>query len=342
MKILHVLLSRGFAGSERSTAESCNAQCPQHEVVLAVRRDHRKAGASVVDHLDPRVRVVELPRHLLTQWRLARLVREFEPDVIHCHLRRGTRLVSRIDTRAVKVSTLHIGFNGRHFHGMDGIVCNARWQVSQVPGDFKGLVHKANNSLIPQRRLDPGQVAALRASVGAGPGDFLVGGVGRLSAVKGWDTLIDAVRALPQLTHLRLVIFGQGRDEAALKQRTGGDARITLPGFRPDVKDLYQAFDVFVCPSRFEPLPRVMLEAMDAGTPVIASDADGCRELVEDYGGDLFPIADVAALAALLTEHAGHPRGRTAIDLTAHHVAEANAANEAFYQRLLARRDGGG
>lgn len=342
MKILHVLLSRGFAGSERSTAESCNAQCVQHEVILAVRRDHRKAGASVVDHLDPHVRVVELPPHVLTQWCLTSLVSELAPDVIHCHLRRGTRLVSRIGTRAVKVSTLHIGFNGRHFHRMDGIVCNARWQVREVPGDFRGLVHKANNSLIPHQRLDADKVAALRASVGAAPGDFLVGGVGRLSHVKGWDTLIDGVRALPQLAQLKLVIFGQGRDEAELKRRADGDARITLPGFRPDVKDMYQAFDVFVCPSRFEPLPRVMLEAMDASTPVIASGADGCRELIEDYGGDLFPIGDVAALTALLADHAAHPRGRTAIDLTVHHVAAANAANEAFYQRLLARRDGGG
>jgi glycosyltransferase involved in cell wall biosynthesis len=340
VKILHVLLSRGFAGSERSTAESCNEQCKRHEVVLAIRGDHRRGDASIVDHLDPRVRVVELPRHLLTQWRLGVLVRRFGPDVIHCHLRRATRLVSRIATQAVKVSTLHIGFNGRHFHGMDGIICNARWQVKQLPADYRGLVHKANNSLAPQGRLDAKRIEALRASLGAAPGDLLVGGVGRLSTVKGWDTLIDAVRLLPHLSRLKVVIFGQGSDEAALKARADGDARITLAGFRHDVKDIYGAFDVVVCPSRFEPLPRVILEAMDAGTPVIASDADGCRELIEDYGGDLFPIGQAAALAALLEDHAARPRGRTAIDLTAHHIDVANEANEAFYERLLARRDG--
>jgi glycosyltransferase involved in cell wall biosynthesis len=339
LKILHVVLSRGFAGSERSTAESCNEQCQRHDVTLALRRDHRKAGASIVDHLDPRVHVVLLPRRLLTQWRLARLVRQLVPDVIHCHLRRATRLVSRIATRAVKVTTLHIGVNGPHFGAMDGIICNARWQLREVPAGFRGLVHKANNSLVPQPRLAPDRVAALRAELGAAPGDFLIGGVGRLAAVKGWDTLIDAVRSLPPQPALRVVILGQGSDAAALRQRAAADPRIALPGFRRDVKDLYQAFDVFVCPSRFEPLPRVMLEAMDAGTPVIASDADGCRELVEDYGGDIFPVGDVAALAALLAEHARAPRGRTRIDLSAHHVPAANAASEAFYQRLLDRRD---
>jgi len=38
MRIMHVLLSQGFAGSERSTAESCNAQCLEHEVVLVLQR----------------------------------------------------------------------------------------------------------------------------------------------------------------------------------------------------------------------------------------------------------------------------------------------------------------
>jgi glycosyltransferase involved in cell wall biosynthesis len=248
--------------------------------------------------------------------------------------------VARIATPAVKVSTLHIGVNGRYFAQMQGLICNARWQLRDVPPGYAGLVHKANNSLVPHRRLDATEVAALRAGLGAGPGMFVVGGVGRLTLEKGWDTLIDAVQALPQLQQLRLVICGQGSDAAALRGRADNDGRIAWAGFRSDVKDLYQAFDVFVCPSRFEPLPRVMLEAMDGGVPVIASDADGCRELIEDYGGDLFPAGDAAALAALIADHVARPRGRTMIDLSAHHVAAANAANEAFYQRLLARRDG--
>lgn len=338
MNILHVLLSRGFAGSERSTAESCNAQCERHQVTLAVRRDHRRRGTSVVDRLDPRVRVIELPAHLFTGWKLARVLRELDPDVVHCHLRRSTRLVARCRTRAAKLATLHIGFNGRWFHAMDGLVCNARWQVRTLPADYRGLVLKANNSLVPHRRLSADEVAALRASLGVAPTDLLVGGVGRLSPVKGWDTLIAAVRSLPDLPALKLAIFGHGRSADALKAQAAGDARITLPGYRTDVKDWYPAFDVFVCPSRFEPLPRVILEAMDAGTPVIASDADGCRELIEDHGGELFPVGDAAALAKLLADHAAQRHPRTAFDLSMHHVAATNAAMEDFYARLIAHR----
>ena len=65
MRILHTLFSSGFAGTERATAEMCNALCGAHEVALAVRRGHRnRAGASIVDAL---VRPDLLSRSLIAQ-----------------------------------------------------------------------------------------------------------------------------------------------------------------------------------------------------------------------------------------------------------------------------------
>jgi len=109
-----------------------------------------------------------------------------------------------------------------------------------------------------------------------------------------------------------------------------------LLGFRPDVQACYQAFDVLVCPSRFEPLPRVVLEAMDAGTPVIASTATVAASWWEDYGGEVFPIGDEKTLANFLSEHAAHPRPRTDINLTAHHAQVANKAMLTRHGSLLA------
>lgn len=337
MRILHIVLSRGFAGSERSTAESCNAQCAEHTVSLIVRSDHRnRDGASILDHLDPRVRVIQVPKWFLTGWKVRAAIRALAPEVIHCHLRRSVRIVARMRPQAATVATLHIGVNGPHFQHMGGIICNARWQLAEIPAQYTGLVLKANNSLTPHRRLSADEVAALRQELDVAPGDFLVGGVGRMTEVKGWDTLIQAVRQLPQLDRLKVVLFGNGSALEQFKTLAGPDPRIRFMGFRPNVKDFYQAFDAFVCPSRFEPLPRVMLEAMDAGTPVMASDADGCRELIEDYGGGMFPAGDASALAQLLLKQVQAGPVRTAIDLSAHHIAQTNATMLDFYRRVAA------
>jgi hypothetical protein len=191
MRIFHVLLTQGFAGTERSTAESCNFQASAgHEVTLVTRRDHRGGvqGGSIVDHLDPRVRVVLVASRWFTGAQIRSAIRRHDPDIIHCHLRWPTRIVARARPRAKTVSTLHIGVNSAYFSWMDGIVANADWQLRELPGQFAGKVLRAHNSLMPHRRLTSGEVNARRAELGASPDTLVIGGVGRMTQVKGWDT----------------------------------------------------------------------------------------------------------------------------------------------------------
>lgn len=334
LKIVHVLLSRGFAGSERSTAESCNQQCKEHDVTLIVRADHRRRGVSVLDHIDSRVNVIELRPRLFTLWQLRSSIKQIQPDVIHCHLRRSTRLVSKLNTSAASVSTLHIDANSPHFLKMDGLICNARWQVEGLPNHYKGKVHKAHNSLTPHPKLNEQKKLELRKQLNVTPETFLIGAVGRYHSSKGWETLIEAFKQTPS-RKAALLFFGAGRDESALKQLASGDSRIQFVGYRKDIKDLYQCFDLMVCPSRFEPLPRVMLEGYDAGTPLIASDAGGCKELIDDYGGVCTPVDNVDALAEALADAIACPPKRTNVDLSAHYVENANAEIVRFYRAII-------
>jgi glycosyltransferase involved in cell wall biosynthesis len=335
LNIVHVILSRGFAGSERSTAESCNQQCQHNQVTLVVRKDHRRHGASIVDHVDSRVQVIELPSLFFTRLFLARALAKIRPDIVHAHLRRSTRLVAKVATDAKKVSTLHITVNGPHFARMDGLIANARWQLEDIPPDFRGQVFKANNSLIPHRRLGADEIAALRRELEIDDGQMLIGAVGRYKPTKGWDTLIKAFLQLPQYGHVRLLFFGAGSLENELKAMAADDPRVRFIGFRNDIKDLYQVFDLAVCPSRFEPLPRVMLEAMDGGAPLIASDIGGCIELIEDYGGVSFEVDNVGDLKDKLAQCIENPPPRHRPDLSAHYIENANQAMLDFYRRLI-------
>jgi len=333
MRIAHLLLSRGFAGTERATAEMCNAHCGEHAVLLILRRDHRGAGgASIIDRLDPKVEVREVGR-----WWPRSAVRAalaaFAPDVVHAHLRRSTRLLAQIRPGAATIATLHLTVNGPHFAAMDALICIAAWQQRDIPRDYRGRVFFINESMIPARRLSGPEIQARRAELGASATDYLIGGVGRLAYSKGFDLLIAAFRqaALPGA---RLAILGDGRERRRLLKML--TPAIALPGFRGDVKDYYQAFDLFVCPSRREPLGRVVLEALDAGVPVIATATDGPAELLARFGGDLVPIGDVTALAERLRQHCRertphHPR-----DLHAYHIDEVARQTLAAYQVLIA------
>lgn len=339
MRIMHLILSRGFAGSERYAAELAGVQSAEHDVMLVVRSGHRSgSGTSIVDAVAERVRVETVPSWLGTQSSVERRIREFAPDVIHTHLRRSARVVARAKSAAPSVATLHISVNGPHFLELDGLICNAHWQVREVPASYPGRVYKLNQLFTPHRRLSAEEIAALRASLGVAPQQFLIGAVARLAHSKGLDTLLEAFRAAG-LPNARLVILGEGRERRRLERLLGPNA--SMPGFRSNVKDYYQAFDLFVCPSRREPLPLVMLEAYDAGVPVVASTADGCRELIEEYSGDLFPIGDVPALAAILRRRASEPPGRFTPDLRPHFIENVNRRIIEIYGELIAARRNG-
>jgi glycosyltransferase involved in cell wall biosynthesis len=290
--------------------------------MLIVRRSHRsRFGMSIVDNVADGVHVSTVPNWLGTQRAVERRIRNFLPEVIHTHLRRSARIISRAHADAPSVATLHISANGPQFFRLDGLICNARFKLNQL--------------FTPHRRLDAAEIAALRESLGVAPGQFLIGAVARLAHSKGLDILIRAFRDA-DLPDARLVILGEGRERRRLERLLGPN--MTMPGFRTNIKDYYQAFDLFVCPSRREPLPLVMLEAFDAGIPIVASTAEGCRELIEEYGGDLFPIGDSAALAALLRKHAAARPARVVHDLSPHFIENVNRTIMSVYQELIAGR----
>jgi glycosyltransferase involved in cell wall biosynthesis len=334
LRILHVCLSRGFAGTERATAEMCNAHVGEHEVCLVVKRGHRASnGVSIVDHLDPRVQVVPIG-NWFSAGGLRRAIAAFRPDVVHAHLRKSTRLLAQDPPPCPTIVTLHMWVNGPHFLAMDGIVVIADWQKQGLAG-YRGRVFDINESLVPHRRLAPEEIARLRAELGAGPGDFLVGGVGRLAKSKGFDTLIRAFAAAG-IPNSKLAIVGEGRERARLEKLAAGAA--TFTGFRKDVKDCYQAFDLFVSPSRSEPLGRVLFEALDAGVPVLATATQGPSEVLRKFPGTLVPIDDVDAMANALREFARVRPAHARPDLSAYHLDRVAAETLAAYRELVEAR----
>jgi glycosyltransferase involved in cell wall biosynthesis len=333
LRVMQVILSRGFAGSERAAAEACAALSRGHEVAVVVRSDHRNAaGASVVDAIEPGITVFEVPPRWGTERRLGELVAAWRPDVIHTHLRRGTRYVARMRKDAVHVSTLHLHLNGRHYLRTDGLFCISEWQLATVPSSYRGLAFLVPNSLVPHPRLPAERVRALRAEFGAGDDVYLVGGVGRLVDRKGFDVLIRAF-AEAGLPNARLLIVGDGSERGRLERMAG--ARVAFAGFRRDVKDFYQAFDLFVCPSSYEPFGRVIAEALDAGVPVVAADTEGPRDIARRCPIELVPPGDVDALAASLRRHAAAGRIRVATDLSEYSLERTAGRMEEAYRTVL-------
>lgn len=144
----------------------------------------------------------------------------------------------------------------------------------------------------------------IRAGLGLGEATGLIVSVARLAPQKSLDVLIDAVGRLDLDAHL--AVLGEGPLRSELEDLVGTthlDSRVHFLGFRDDVADHIAAADVFALSSVWEGVPLAAQEAIMLGTPVVATDVGGMRELIANkVSGRLVPPGDPAALSDALRE----------------------------------------
>jgi len=195
------------------------------------------------------------------------------------------------------------------------------------------------------KRRGPAVDSPLRAGVPRGR--LVVGAVGRLSDEKGFDLLIEAVtRAALRGADLELWIAGEGSEKAKLDSLAArSNGRVRMLGFRSDVRDLMEAFDIFALSSLREGLPNVVLEAMACEVPLLATRCGGVEAVVrDDEEALLVPISSSKALEDGLVRLASDPglRARLASESRKRVERDFSFARRMerfaeFYEDLLAR-----
>jgi glycosyltransferase involved in cell wall biosynthesis len=150
----------------------------------------------------------------------------------------------------------------------------------------------------------------LRREFGIDPECTIIGTVGRLSQEKGHTHLLHAAEKVLQ-THPDVVflIVGDGPlrkdlQDKALQLAQGGSVNPFLfSGVRNDMEEIYSLMDIFVLPSLTEGLPMVLLEAMAAQKPVVATMVGAVPRVVEDgHSGLLIPPGDVESLSGAIID----------------------------------------
>jgi len=262
--------------------------------------------------------------------RLVRFLRYGRFDVVHCFsftaelwvrlallFAPGAAMVASMRDMGHGLTPLQWRIKRMVCRGARAVISNSTRAAERIRGmlDPAQPVHVIANGIDVPAPLTPAERLALRADMGAGDDRAVALFVGRLAHQKNVDLLLSALAALPPARRPRTALAGSGPLREALEARVselGLSCDVCFLGERRDARELMQAADFLVLPSRDEGLSNVVLEAMAAGRPVLATRVGGNAELVEDgASGVLFDCGDTAALTAALDRFAGDPAWRT-------------------------------
>ncbi|HPC81796.1 MAG TPA: glycosyltransferase family 4 protein [Thermoanaerobaculaceae bacterium] len=365
-RVLHAITLLELGGAQRNTLDTCAMlDRDRFEVGLACA----DAGELLPEARQlADVRVYELPhlRREVRPWHdvraLAELraaIRDFGPDLLHTHSSKAGvlgRAAARAEGVPVVVHSIHGWGFGPHqpapvhatFLAAERVA--ARWtthfvavsQENLAQGVELGLFGREQATLIRSgidldtfRRASGGEM--VRAELGIPAGAPLVVQVSCLKPQKAPERFVAlAARLAPRFPDAHFLLVGDGELRERLEAQraaAGLEGRLHLPGWRRDVPAVLHAATVVTLTSRFEGLPRAVVEALAAGRPVVAMAVDGVREVVHD-GVNGFAVApgDEAALAARVASLLADPR------LRAHLAAAAPEGLAAFDRTLMVRQ----
>jgi glycosyltransferase involved in cell wall biosynthesis len=180
-------------------------------------------------------------------------------------------------------------------------------------GVQKDRITMRHNSVVAPRNVTSDERKCLRERFGLSGTESVVVSVGRLSREKGHADLIDAMSLLRELNaelKFKLLIVGDGPELQSLQRaarRHGLDQHVMFVGHVSDVATHYAIADVMALPSHSEGSPNVLLEAMAAGVPIVATSVGGVPEIATaEHDALLVPARNPSlfaeALGRVLTE----------------------------------------
>jgi lipopolysaccharide/colanic/teichoic acid biosynthesis glycosyltransferase/glycosyltransferase involved in cell wall biosynthesis len=291
--------------------------------VLAVSGDGPEIVNNTIDgtpHIAvPMTRRITPIQDLICLYRLVRIIKWFQPDIVHTHTPKAGLLgmmAARICGVPIRMHTVA----GLPLMEKTGAL---RWLLIQVERlayrcatnvypNSEGLKNFIENSITDTRKLKiigngssngidttyfsrneslENQAAAIRTKHGIARGDIVFSFVGRVVKDKGISELAGAFRKFRQDAQLQdkvfLLIVGpleQDLDplDGQVLQFLTNDDHVTLAGYQSDVRPWLMASDIFVFPSYREGFPNVVMQAGCLGIPSIVSDINGCNEIVEN------------------------------------------------------------
>ena len=361
MRILQLLYSRNFAGTEHSVLTLSKALVEAgHEVVIAVK--DKGILKEIYRRNNLRVATIPINTFLATR-RIGDRAKQNKVNIIHAHLTEGTRMACKIHQRTQIPIVAHLrilrddpAYRKAAQNGL--LIANSSYtarfyeEAGIPPGKIRTIPNATGAAASPVASTPKAALAAyFRHTLKLPAGARLISLPGRIASEKGHATLLRAMpEVLKKHPKAHVLIPGNLKQKPihalrlfALQKQLSLKHNVHFLGFRTDVLAITRASEIQLVPSCCEPFGLVAIEAMAMETPVIGADSGAIPDILENQTlGTLFPYDDHAALAGIIISALDNPapfQAKTALAKTRvleiYNPATLAARVIAVYEELL-------
>jgi glycosyltransferase involved in cell wall biosynthesis len=307
MKILHLISSKGFFGAENVVVNLAKEQKKNLDVCVGVFRDRREPHTEVAIEAERNGIKTEIfdcagKIDIMTIKNIRKTIKEKEIDIVHSHGYKSN-IYGILASRKTKVKSIATCHNWsmtdpkmRKYRHLDLFFMKKFDKIVAVSNRLKEQIEssgvKPDKISVIDNGVDIRQFVCeeydslFKKKIGANNSKSIICSIGRLVQEKGFFHLLKAFKDIKKsIPDTRLLIVGDGPLKEALGKAAlelGISEKVTFAGIRNDISKILAITDIFVMASLDEGLPMVLLEAMAAKKPVVATRVGAIPDIIED------------------------------------------------------------
>ena len=295
IKIIHINLSRGFAGSERHMVDLINYQSKNYKTYLIKSKKNTFINYSIVKK---ETKIYEISKFFKKN-SLKKIIKKINPDIIHTHLGDASRIISKNWGNFKLVATCHMNYKKKHYTNHDGIIVINKTQEKIIKKQFYNKILRIN-LWVPSIKSKRQSKIYLLNKLKIKKKSYIFGSIGRFHYQKGFDLILKIFNKL-QLKNCYLILIGNGHTN--YKEIYKNNSKIKILGHKTNPKDYLKIFNTFVFPSRWESFGLSLIEAMNEKLPIITSVNEGNKDWIKKHNVTLFNSDNEDQLKKALFKH---------------------------------------
>ena len=272
LNVLHIILSKGYSGSEKYACELANYQSKTMNTSIITLKKNYYLNNLISKNVN-KWEILDF----FKKYQINKLIKSIKPNIIHTHLGLASKLIKKSKDYKI-ITTLLMNYKSKYYKNCDAIITLNNSQKKEISKLFKGKIFK-NYLWVNLNKVDKNK-NKIRKELDIPKKNKIFGSMGRFHPQKGFDIIIEAFKR-SAIKNTTLILVGNGHKD--FRKKIKNSKNILLLGHVDNVSNYYNIFDLGIFASRWESFGYTLIEAMKFNLPLISAKHVGNLDWINKF-----------------------------------------------------------